>query len=115
MRPYAIRLLTLAVCATAAMAVGVVTSAGGEAMSRHIRKHHQRMSPGWTESWAAQDVRTAPSSHSFADSACPGNARSIDCKNGLLRSMMMPTESRAMAAVGETQSRRKNERRARLD
>jgi hypothetical protein len=79
MRPYAIRLLTLAAGATAAVAVGVVTSPGGEAMSRHIRKHHQRMSPGWTESWAAQDVRTAPSSHSFADSPCPGNARSIDC------------------------------------
>ena len=80
MRSCAIRLLTLALCAIAAVVVPVVTAAEGEASSRHIKKQHQRMSPGWAKSWAAREVRTAPRPYSFAGPVCPGNARSFDCK-----------------------------------
>jgi len=80
MRPHAIRLLTLAVCAMAAVVVPVVTAAEGVAISRHIKKHHHRMSSGWAESWAAREVRAASRPYSFAGSACPGNARSFECK-----------------------------------
>jgi hypothetical protein len=72
--------LTLVVCAISVVVVPVVTAAEGEASSRHIKKHHQRMSPGWAESWAAREVRTTHGPYGFAGSVCPGNARSFDCK-----------------------------------
>jgi len=82
MRLHAIRLLTLAVCATAAVVepVAAAAAAGGEASNQHIKKHHQRMSAGSAESLATREARTAPRSYGFAGSVCPGNARSFDCK-----------------------------------
>jgi len=80
MRPYAIRPLTLAVCAAAGVVVPVLTAAEGEASSRHVNKHYLRMSPGWAEPLAAREVRIAPRPYSFAGGACPGMARSVDCK-----------------------------------
>ena len=72
MRPYAIRLLTLAV--SAAVVVALLTATDVAASSRHIRKHH-----GWSESWASGEVR--PVAHSYSPgSVCPGISRGIDCR-----------------------------------
>jgi len=83
MRPSTIRLLTRAICATAAV-VAVVTATGVEASSRHVRKHHERTSHGWNDSlrhsWAAEEVRPVAPSWSGGGDVCPGLARSFDCK-----------------------------------
>jgi hypothetical protein len=83
MRLHAIGLLTLAIYATGAV-VPVMTAAGGETSSRHIRKHHARTSPGWNRSsrrsWAAEQIRPVAPSWSGGGSVCPGLARSFDCK-----------------------------------
>ena len=77
MRPTAIRLLTLAVCATAV--IPVVTADEGEASSRHVRKHHKRIDPGWSDRWVPRGIRPAIPYYA-PGTACPGNARGIDCK-----------------------------------
>src|SRR5579863_5004830 len=84
MRPYAIRLLTLAICATAVIVIPVVTADQADAGSRHLRKHHQRTHLGWNNSlrrsWAAGEVRPVAPSWSGGGEVCAGNARGIDCK-----------------------------------
>jgi hypothetical protein len=90
----AIRLLTLAICATAVVMVPMVTAAEGEASSRHFRKHHDRHglndSPGhslkhsvrrspFTHSWASQPIRPV-AQPSYGGDVCPGSGRSFECK-----------------------------------
>lgn len=71
------RLLMLAACAMAS----IVAASETEASSQHVRKHHARQSQDFRNhdfrnSWATGDVRpVAPR----AGTACPGNARAIDC------------------------------------
>src|ERR1700730_8221162 len=81
MRPYAIRFLTLTVCATALIPMVTVTE--GEASSRHVRKHqsisHLRVSPGFRRAWATGEVRPVTPSYSRG-TVCPGIGRSFECK-----------------------------------
>ncbi len=84
MRPYARRLLTLAIYATATVVIPAVTVTQGEAAHRHFRKHHQRAQLGQNDSWrrasAAQEIRPVAPPWSGGSNACPGLARSFDCK-----------------------------------
>jgi len=76
MRYAAIRLLMLGTCV---MAVAVM-AAEGEASGRHVRKHQHRTNlerDSTRNSWAAGDVRRIAPPR--AGTACPGNARAIDC------------------------------------
>jgi hypothetical protein len=79
MRPTAIRLLTLAICATAAVVIPTVTADQAEASSRHVRKYHKRINPGWSDRFAPREIRPVAPRYSPGP-ACPGNARGIDCK-----------------------------------
>ena len=78
MRPSTIRILTLAICATAVVAVVAVTDA--QASRRHIQKHDARQSLGVRNSWAAGEVRTAAQSYPRGGDVCRGSARSFDCR-----------------------------------
>lgn len=83
MRSHAIRLLTLTVSAVAMAAV--VTTGAAEGSSRHIRKHYQPMSHQQRTDVRFNDARARGEVHPAAappgrtGSACPGNARAIDC------------------------------------
>jgi hypothetical protein len=86
MRPYAIRLLTLAICvcicATAVVVIPMTAASEGAAASRHLRKPHQRTNPGWTNSLRRSSAgELQPSAPTFRarGNVCPGNARAIDC------------------------------------
>lgn len=77
MSKFAIRLLTLAMCATALAVAPMVTPAKAETgSSKHIKKHRKWIyrSPGFGDPWSAGQVRpvTRPS-------GCPGLARSFEC------------------------------------
>jgi hypothetical protein len=80
---HAIRLLALTVSAIALGAV--VTTGAAEGSSRHIRKHYQPMSyqqrtgVRFNDAWAPGEVRPAAAPPRRTGSACPGNARAIDC------------------------------------
>ena len=80
MRPSAIRLWTLTVCAAAL--IPLVATTEGEASSRHVRKHqsisHQRVSPGFRRAWAAGEIRPAAPSYNRG-TVCPAMGRSFDC------------------------------------
>lgn len=82
MRPFAVRLLTLAI--SASVAVPLATASDSEASSRHIRTHHQRTHLGATiafrHSPAAVEARPTASSWSRGGDVCPGNSRGIDCR-----------------------------------
>jgi hypothetical protein len=75
MHSYATRLLSLAICTAATVAL--VTTTEGEAKSRHIRKHPQPTNLGFNDSWPAEAVRPAVRPSGWV---CPGMARSFDCK-----------------------------------
>jgi hypothetical protein len=80
MRYTAIRLLTLAVCATAMACIA--TTSAAEANRRHIRRHHHAadlLRGPVRDSWAAGEIRTIVPPVQRAGTACPGNARAIDC------------------------------------
>ena len=82
MRSHAILPLTLTVSAIALVAV--VTTGAAEGSSRHIRKRHQPMNyqqrtgVRFNDAWAPGEVRPA-AAPGRTGSACPGNARAIDC------------------------------------
>ena len=79
MRPTATRLLTLAICAAAVLVIAVVTADQAAASSRHVRKHHKPINPGWSDRWAPREIR--PVAPRYAPGpACPGIGRGIDCK-----------------------------------
>src|SRR5579871_3053142 len=79
MRRYAIRLLTLALCAAVVAAVPVIGASPSEAGSRHVRKPHRPARLGWNDS-VAPVQRAAPQQWNGPGEVCPGNARAIDCK-----------------------------------
>ena len=84
MRPYAVRLLTLTIYATTAVAVSAVTASEAEASSRHVRKHHQQTRLGSNDplrrSWAAEQAHPTALSWSQGGDICAGAARSFHCK-----------------------------------
>jgi hypothetical protein len=79
---FAIRLLTLAMFATALAVVPVITPAEAATNSKHAKKHWRmthwshRNSYGSSDPWSAGQAR--PSSQ--AGGVCPGLARSFDCR-----------------------------------
>jgi hypothetical protein len=75
MSKFAIRLLTLATCATALVVVPMVTPAKAETSSRHIKKHKKQMRPGFSDRWSASHFI-----RSQAGEVCPGIARSFECR-----------------------------------
>ncbi len=84
MRPFMIRVLRLAACATV-VAAPLATATGGEAKTRHLQKHHhQRTNLGSNNSlrrsWAAGEVRPVSPAWNGVGEVCPGLARGIDCK-----------------------------------
>jgi hypothetical protein len=77
MRPSAIWLSMLALCATA-VAIPVIAATDSEASTRHLRKHHARTILHYPNALASGEVHpVAPRSSGWV---CPGNARGIDCK-----------------------------------
>ena len=76
MSRFAIRLLMLAISATALVLVPTVTSAKAEASSRHFKKHKKHRSPGF--------IVPRPAGQAWPPSqpspVCPGNGRSFDCR-----------------------------------
>ena len=82
MNKFAIRLLTLATFATALAVVPVITPSEAATNGKHAKKHWRmtdgshRNSYGSSDPWSAGQAR--PSSQ--AGGACPGLARSIDCR-----------------------------------
>ena len=76
---FAIRLLTLATCATALVAVPMVTPAKAETGgSKHIKKHKMKIqsSTGFSEPWSAGQAWPPGSRSSQAGAAC---SRGFEC------------------------------------
>jgi hypothetical protein len=83
MSKFAIRLLTLAIFATMLVVVPMVTPAKAEtSSSKHIKKHKTKIqrSPGFGDPWSAGQASPATRPSSQSGGACPGSARSIDCR-----------------------------------
>lgn len=84
MRHAGLGLSILAAAASASVVVGTESEAAG----RNVRKHHQRMSPYWgntyrdgnyrDSAWASGQLR--PVARPPAGDVCPGSGRSFDCK-----------------------------------
>jgi hypothetical protein len=80
MSKLAIRLLTLAMFATALVVVPMVTPAKAETGStKHIKKHKKK-SPGFSDLWSAGQAWPVTKPPSPAGDVCPGIARSFECK-----------------------------------
>jgi hypothetical protein len=79
MSKYAIRLLTLGICATALVVVPIAKPANAEtSRSKHVYKHKKiYRSPGFTDPWAAGQVQ--PVARPPSRAGCPGIARSFEC------------------------------------
>src|SRR5271169_3094880 len=78
MRKTAIRLLTLAIYATALAAAPMVTPARAETSSSTKTKKHKKLSsPGFSNPWSAGQP---PRPSGQAGAVCPGIARSFECK-----------------------------------
>jgi len=81
MSRFAIRLLTLAVCATALALVPTITSAKAETSgSGHLKKHQKQKRPGFGHRWSAGQPWPAARPPSAAGTVCPGMGRSFDCR-----------------------------------
>ena len=79
MSQLAIRLLTLALCATAWVVIAMVAPADAATSgSKHIRKHHQKR-PGFSDSWSAGQASPVPRPSIQRGAGCPGMGRGIDC------------------------------------
>jgi hypothetical protein len=76
MRPSAIRLSTLALCATA-VAVPVIAATDVEASSRHLRKHHARTILHYPNALASGEFHPVAQR---SEAACPGSGRSFECR-----------------------------------
>jgi len=75
MSRFAIRLLTLAVYATALALVPTVTSAKAEtSRSKHLKKHQKHIR------WSAGQPWSVARPPSQAGGICPGMGRSFDCR-----------------------------------
>jgi hypothetical protein len=81
MSRFAIRLLTLAVYATALALVPTVTSAKAEtSSSKHLKKHQKQKRPGFGHRWSAGQPWPVARPPSPAGLVCPGMGRSFDCR-----------------------------------
>lgn len=83
MSKFAIRLLTLAIYATALVVVPMVTPAkAATSSSKHIKKHKKKIqkSPGFGEPWSAGQAWPGNRPSSRAGGVCPGIARSFECR-----------------------------------
>jgi hypothetical protein len=82
MSKFAIRLLTLAMFATALVVVPVITPAEAATNSKHAKKHWRMTQWSHRNSYGSSDPSFAgqarPSSQ--AGGVCPGLARSFDCR-----------------------------------
>ena len=82
MSKFAIRLLTLAMFVTALAVVPAITPAEAATNSKHVKKHwtmthwSHRNSYGSSDPWSAGQARP----YSQPGGACPGIARSFDCR-----------------------------------
>ncbi len=97
MSKFAIRLLTLAVCATALVVVPTVTPAKAEtSSSKHIKKHKRKIqrSSGFGDPWSAGQAWPVARPPSRAGWACPGSGRSFSVERGLLPWMRILIERR---------------------
>jgi hypothetical protein len=75
----AIRLFTLALCATAWVVIPTVAPANAAtSRSKHISKHHQKRA-GVSDPWSAGRAPPVPAPYSQRGPACPGMGRGIDC------------------------------------
>ena len=82
MSKFAIRLLTLAICATALAVVPMVTPAkAATSSSKHATKHKKKIqrSPGFSDPWSAGQAWPVTRPSSRAGAVCPGLARSFEC------------------------------------
>ena len=79
MRPSAIRLLTLAICASTVALIPAVPASAGDAGTRHVRKHHQHRSLGRNDTRPAKRSVHMGAPYAPAGEACKGIARGIDC------------------------------------
>ena len=80
MSKFAIRLLTLAMYATAPVVVPMVTPAKAEtSSSKHMKKHKKQRNPGFRDPWSAGQAWPVARPSSPAGDVCPGNARSFEC------------------------------------
>jgi hypothetical protein len=78
-RKFAIRLLSLAICATALVTVPMVTPAMAEtSSSKHVKKHKKKVqrSLGVSESWFAGQPRPVGGPSGQAGAAC---SRGFEC------------------------------------
>jgi hypothetical protein len=81
MSQFAIRLLTLATCATALVMVPMVTPAKAETSSnRHIKKHKIQKRYGFNDPWSAGQAWPVTRPSSQAGAVCPGIARGFECR-----------------------------------
>lgn len=81
MSNFAIRFLTLAICATALVAVPVTAPAKAEpSVGKHIKKHKKRIHrrPGFSDSWSAGQA--GPAIRYPRGEVCPGISRSFECR-----------------------------------
>jgi len=81
MSKLAIRLLTLAISATALVLVPTVAPANAEtSSSRHFKKHQKQRSPGFSAPRSAGRAWPVTRPPSQPGAVCPGIARGIDCR-----------------------------------
>ena len=83
MSKFAIRLLTLAMCATALAVVPMVTPAKAEtSSSKQIKKHKKSVqrSPGFSNPWSAGQAPSVIRPPIRAGQACPGLGRGYECR-----------------------------------
>ena len=81
MSKFAIRLLTLAVCATALAVVPMVTPAKAEtSSSKHLKKHKRQKGHGFGHPWSANQSWPVTRPPSQSGPVCPGSGRSFDCR-----------------------------------
>jgi hypothetical protein len=81
MSKFAIRLMTLVICATALAVVPMVTPAKAATINgKHIKKHKIQKSRGFSNPWSAGRAWPVPRPPSPAGGVCPGNGRSFDCR-----------------------------------
>jgi hypothetical protein len=78
MRTLAIRLLTLAIYATASVVVPMVTPTKAEAGGRHA-KHKRHWSRSFGDPWSAGRTPPVAALPNQTREVCPGLARSFDC------------------------------------
>jgi hypothetical protein len=80
MDKFAIRVLTLAICATALVAFPAVTSAEAATINgKHIKKHKIQKRYGFNDPWSAGQAWPAAKPSSRAGGVCPGIARGFEC------------------------------------